>query len=65
MKTNCNGPCRVIYDYYALLYIHNFSRREVGGAAEEQIASEVPVIIPLQASQMYLSCDFGNKSFIF
>ena len=37
MKTR--GPCRVIYDYY-MPYIHNFSRREGGGAAEEQIASE-------------------------
>ena len=27
MKTNCNGPCRVIYDYYTP-YIHNVSRRE-------------------------------------
>ena len=65
MKTNCNGSCRVIYDYYTP-YIHNFSRREgelrCGRADCEW---EVPVIFPSQASQMYLSCDFGNKSFIF
>ena len=46
MKTNCNGPCRVIYDYYTP-YIHKWRVRAV--------------TFPLQASKMYLSCDVGNK----
>ena len=64
MKTNCHGTCRVIFDYYTP-YIHNFSGREGErrwGRAECEW--EVPVIFPLQASKMYLSCDFGNKCHI-
>ena len=39
MKTNCNGPCRFIYDYYTPK-IHNIRGREGGGAEEQQSATE-------------------------